>query len=99
MLGALLSDNGDAASFETFSLLYQVTQLLESREIRLELKRGDRVRVQTEREREIKTYRLAVPVLKSTQHLVISRCSFSGSAKKFTKKRDARAELTLLFCS
>ena len=47
MLGALLSDNGDAASFETFSLLYQVTQLLESREIRLELKRGDCIRVQT----------------------------------------------------
>ena len=99
MLGALLSDNGDAASFETFSLLYQVTQLLESREIRLELKRGDCIRVQTWGERDFKTYRLAVPVFKSTQHLVISRCSFSGSAKKFTKKRDARAKLTWLFCS
>ena len=99
MLGALLSDNGDVASFETFSLLCQVIQLLESREIRLELKRGDCIRVQTEGERDLNTYRLAVPVFKSTQHLVISRCSFSGSAKKFTKKRDARAELTWLFCS
>ena len=41
-------------------------------------------------ERESEIYRLAVPVLKSTQNLVISRCSC-------TKKRVARAEL--LFCS
>ena len=31
-----------------FSPLYQVTQLLESEEVRLELRRGDRVRVQRE---------------------------------------------------
>ena len=31
------------------SPLYQVTQLLESEEVRLELRRGDRVRVQRER--------------------------------------------------
>ena len=34
----------DFASIETFPPLYQVTQLLESREVRLELTRGDRVR-------------------------------------------------------
>ena len=34
----------DFASTETFPPLYQVTQLLESREVRLELTRGDRVR-------------------------------------------------------
>ena len=59
----------------------------------MELKRGDRVRA----ERDSKSYRLAVPVLKSTQNLVISRCSFAGTAKKYTNKRDARAELS--FCS
>ena len=45
----------DLSSFETFSSLYQVTQLLEMSEVRLEPKREDSVRVQ----REI--YRLAVP--------------------------------------
>ena len=44
-------------------------------------------------ERESKIYRLAVPVLKSTQNLVISRCGCAGTAKKCTTKRDARAEL------
>ena len=34
--------------------------------------------------RESKIYRLAVPVLKSTQNLMISRCS-AGTAKKCTK--------------
>ena len=53
------------------------------------LNRGDRVRA----ERDSKSYRLAVSVLNSTQNLVISRCSFAGTAKKYTKKRDARAEL------
>ena len=74
------------ASFETFSPFYQVTQLLESREVRLGLKRGERVEF---RERESKIYRLAVPVLKSTQNLVISRRSCPGTAKKRRKKRDA----------
>ena len=41
--------------------------------------------------RESKIYRLAVPVLKSTQNLAISRCSWAEKAKKSTKKRDARA--------
>ena len=40
-------------------------------------------------------YRLAVPVLKSTKNLVISRRSCAGTAKKCTKKREARAELLL----
>ena len=44
-----------------------------------------------------KIYRLAVPVFKSTQNLVMSRRSCAGTAKKCTKKRNARAEL--LFCS
>ena len=40
-------------------------------------------------------YRLAVPVLKSTKNLVISRRSCAGTAKKCTKKREAHAELLL----
>ena len=39
----------DFASFKTFSPLYQVTQSLESREVKLELKRGDHVRIQREK--------------------------------------------------
>ena len=75
----------DFASFTTFSPLYQVTQLLERREVRLELKRGDRVRFQREK---VKFITLPFP---------FSRCSCAGMAKKCTKKRDARVEL--LFCS
>ena len=41
-------------------------------------------------------YRLAVPVLKKAYNLVISSRSRAGTAKKFEKKRGARAEL--LFC-
>ena len=48
-------------------------------------------------QRDGKVHRLAVPVLKSTQNLFISRRSCAGTAKKCTKKRDARAEL--LLCS
>ena len=48
-------------------------------------------------DRESKIYRFAVPVLKSTQNLVMSSRSCAGTAKKWTKKRDARA--ALLFCS
>ena len=40
--------------------------------------------------------RLAVPVLKLTYSLAISQCSCTGTANKFTKKPDVRAEL--LFC-
>ena len=36
-------------------------------------------------ERESKIYRIAVPALKSTQNLVISRPSCAGTAKKCTK--------------
>ena len=39
----------DFASFTNFSPLYQVTQSLERRGVRLELKRGDRVRFQIEK--------------------------------------------------
>ena len=42
-------------------------------------------------------YRLAVSVLKSTQNLDISLRSSGGTAKKCTKKHDARTELW--FCS
>ena len=58
ILGTLRSDNSDAnenvaeeidfASFETLPPLCQVTQLLERREVRLEMKRWDRVPVQRE---------------------------------------------------
>ena len=48
-------------------------------------------------DRDGRINRLAVPVLKQTYNLVISRHSCAGAAKKCTKKRDARAEL--LFCS
>ena len=58
ILGTLRSDNSDAnenvaeeidfASFETLPPLCQVTQLLERRAVRLEMKRGDRVPVQRE---------------------------------------------------
>ena len=37
ILNSLLSDNSDAASVETFSRLYQIIQLRESREIRFAL--------------------------------------------------------------
>ena len=58
----------------------------------LELKRGDCVRDQ----RGIVVYHLAFPVLKSTKNLVISsRRSCAGTAKKCTKKRDARV---LIWC-
>ena len=81
----------DFVSFENFPPLYQVTQLLESRKLRLEMKRRNRVRVQ----RESKIYRLAVSVLKSTQNLVISPRSCAGTAKKCSEKCDALAELLL----
>ena len=56
-LGSLGSDNGDAneniaeksGPMKLFPLpIYQVTHLLESRKVRLELKRGDSIRVQRE---------------------------------------------------
>ena len=61
----------------------------------LELKRGVRARVQIEM---VEFMALPFPSLKKTSFdLVISRRSRAGTAKKFTKRRDARAKL--LFCS
>ena len=40
--------NIDSASFQTISRLSQVAQLIKRREFRLEMRRGDRARVQTE---------------------------------------------------
>ena len=74
----------DFASFETFLPLYKVTLLLESREVSLELKRGTACEFSR---RDSTIYRLAVPVLKSTQNLVISRCSCAGTEKKCKKAR------------
>ena len=48
-------------------------------------------------DRDGRIYRLAVPIPKHTQNLVISPCSYAVRAKKCTKKRDACAEL--VFCS
>ena len=58
LVGTLRSDSGDVhenvaekmevASFETFSLLSQYPPLLKRREFWLQLKRGDRARIQTE---------------------------------------------------
>ena len=48
----------DFASFKIFPPLYQVTQSLERRKVRLELKRGDRIRVQRE---EVKFIALPFP--------------------------------------
>ena len=42
-------------------------------------------------EKYSKIYRLAIPALKSTSNLVILRRSCARTAKKFTKKRAARA--------
>ena len=85
------------AYFETS--LNQFTQLLESRKVRLELKR------KTE-----KIYRLTAPFLRSTkrewsssfslgstQNLVISSRSYAGTAKKY-KESDVRAEYVLESC-
>ena len=44
-------------------------------------------------ERDGRIYRLAVHVLKKTLNLVISRRSRAWTAKKCTKRRDARAKL------
>ena len=59
----------------------------------LELKRGGRARVQTEM---VQFIALPFPSSKNLKYFVISRRSRAGTAKKFTKTRDARAEL--LFC-
>ena len=61
-------------SYETFSLLYQVTHLFESRKVRLELKSGDSVRVQ----REMLKF-IALPFLFSSQ---LKTWSFHVGSKK-----------------
>ena len=71
----------DSASFQTISPFSQVALLLKKREFRLELKRGGRARVQTE-----KAGALPFPSSKNLK-LVISRHSRAGKAKKCTKKR------------
>ena len=82
----------DFASFETFSLLHQVTQILEGKVARLELKRGDSARVQ----REIVTF-IALP-LPFSSHLKI--WSFRvivvpGRLRNVQKPRNARANFFL----
>ena len=77
-------------SVQTFLRPFQVTQLLKGRKIWLELKRGDCVRVQTERVKCI-----ALPVSLSSKikiwsfHYVV----VLGQQRIFTKKHDAHAEL------
>ena len=61
-------------SYETFSLLYQVTHLFDSRKVRLGLKRGDSVRVQ----REMLTF-IALPFPFSSQ---LKNWSFHVGRKK-----------------
>ena len=83
----------DFASISTFSPLYQVTQLLDRREVRLELKRGDLVRFQRD-----KITFITLPFPFSSQlkiwscHVVVVQ----GRQRNKQKKHDARAEL--LFC-
>ena len=72
----------DFASFETFSPFYQVTQLLERREVKLELKRGDRVRA----ERDSKSYRLAVPVSQVNSKFCHFTVQFCKDCKEIYKK-------------
>ena len=78
------------ASFETFSLLHQVTQILEGKVVRLELKREDSARVQRE------TF-IALP-FPFSNHLKI--WSFRvvvvpGRLRNVQKTRDARAKFFL----
>ena len=68
-------------NFETFSPLHQVTQLLESKEVRWELKRGDRVRVQ--REQNVSPCRSLSPV---NSKFVISRRSCCKDGREMYKK-------------
>ena len=72
----------DSASFQTISPFSQVALLLKRREFRLELKRGGRARVQTEKAEFIA---LPFPSSKNLK-LVISRRSRAEKAKKCTKK-------------
>ena len=61
-------------------------------ELRLELKRGNRVQLPTE---EVEFITLPFPFLRKLRKNFGRSCAVT--AKKFTKKRDERAEL--LFCS
>ena len=47
----------------------------------------------TSSERDDRIYCLPVPILKRTKDLAFSHYSCAGTAKKFAKKHDARAEL------
>ena len=77
-----------------FPRLSQFALLLKRREFLVGAKERE-PRPSSDWDRRI--YFPAVPVLKWTWNFVISRRSCAGTAKKCTKKRDARAEL--LFCS
>ena len=83
----------DFASFQFISQLFQVAQLLKRREFGLELKRRDRAQVLTEM---VEFITLAFP-FPSRLKIWSFHVAVMQTAKKCTKKRDARAEL--LFCS
>ena len=74
--------------------IIQVAQLLKRREFILKMKRGDRARVQT---KMVESIVLPFPYSSKLKNLVISRRGCAGTAKKCTKKRDARVHL--LLCS
>ena len=102
LIGTSGSDNGDASGniadetypFHPLKLFRDSCKSTSSlrREIRLELKSENHVRVQTKKVKFI-----ALPFVPQVKiKSAISRRSRAGTAKNFTKKRDARAEL--LFC-
>ena len=98
LIGTLRSDNGgdaseriwiDFRSFKTFSPLYQVTQLLERRDVRLELKRGDRVRFQREKVKFISSLLLFSSQLKTWSfHVVVVQGRQRNVQKAWCKCRD-----------
>ena len=75
------------------SPISQVTQLLNRRELRLELKRRDRARVLTE---IVEFITLPFPFSSKLKIWSFHVAVVQEWQRKFTKKRDARAEL--LFC-
>ena len=97
LTGTSESDNGDtngniAAEIYSFHPLKLFRDYCKSPsylrgEIRVELKSGNHVRVQTKKVKFI-----ALPFLPQVKiKSAISRLSRAGTAKQFTKKRDARA--------
>ena len=102
LIGTSGSDNGDSKGNIAAEMypLHPLKLFLDSckstsslrREIRLELKSGNHVRVQTKKVKFIASPLLPQVKIKSAT----SRRSRAGTAKNLTKKRGARAEL--LFC-